>query len=35
MEKREKGELEEKAAIRWTADEKEDWGKEEEMEVDH
>jgi len=32
---REKREVEEEAAIRWIADEKEDWGKEEEMEIDH
>jgi len=29
--KRRKGEIEEEAAIRWAADEKEDWGKEKEM----
>ena len=33
LEKRRKGEIEEKAAIRWAADKKEDWGKEEEMEI--
>jgi len=27
--------LEEKKAISWAADEKEDWGREEEMEIDH
>ena len=32
VERRRKGEVEEEAAIRWAADEKEDWGKEEEME---
>ena len=35
MGKRRKGEIKEEAAIRWAADEKEDWGKEEEMEMDH
>jgi len=38
-EKKEKRELRkerrEQEAIRWAADEKEDWGKEEEMEMDH
>lgn len=34
LEKR-KREQEEEKAIRWTADEKEDWGKEEEIEIDH
>ena len=33
--KKRKGEVEEEAAIRWAADEKEDWGKEEEMEMDY
>jgi len=33
--KKRKREVEEEAAIRWAADEKEDWGKEEEMEMDH
>ena len=32
---RRRREVEEEAAIRWMADEKEDWGKEEEMEIDH
>ena len=32
---REKREVEEEAAISWIADEKEDWGKEEEMEINH
>jgi len=32
---REKREVEEEVAIRWMADEKEDWGREEEMEIDH
>jgi len=35
VENRRKGEVEEEAAIRWAADEKEDWRKEEEMEMDH
>ena len=30
-----KRETEEEAAIRWMADKKEDWGREEEMEIDH
>jgi len=30
-----KREVEEEAAIRWAADDKEDWGREEEMEMDH
>jgi len=30
-----KREVEKEAAIRWIADEKEDWGREEEMEIDH
>jgi len=33
--KKRKGKVEKEAAIRWAADEKEDWGKEEEMEMDH
>jgi len=33
--KKKKREAEEEAAIRWAADEKEDWGREEEMEMDH
>jgi len=33
--KRRKREIEEEAAIRWAADEKKDWGKEEEMKMDH
>ena len=33
--KRRKREIEEEAAIRWAADKKEDWEKEEEMEMDH
>jgi len=33
--KKKKGKVEEEAAIRWAADDKEDWGKEEEMEMDH
>jgi len=32
---REKREVEEEGAIRWVVDEKEDWGREEEMEIDH
>jgi len=32
---REKREVEEEVAIRWMADEKEDWGRKEEMEIDH
>jgi len=32
---REKREVKEEAAIRWMADEKEDWGREEEIEMDH
>jgi len=32
---RSRREVEEEAAIRWMADEKEDWGKEEEMEINH
>ena len=35
MGKKRKREVEEEAAIRWAADEKEDWGKKEEMEMDH
>jgi len=35
IKQRRKREIEEKTAIRWAADEKEDWGKEEEMEIDH
>ena len=35
LEKRKKGGVEEEAAIRWMADEKEDWRREEEMELDH
>ena len=36
MEPRErKRALEEEKAISWVADEKEDWGREEEMEIDH
>ena len=33
--KKRKGEQEEEKAIRWAVDEKEDWGKEEEMESDY
>ena len=33
--KKRKEEVEEEATIRWTADKKEDWGKKEEMEMDH
>jgi len=33
--KKRKGKVEEEAAIRWATDKKEDWGKEEEMEMDH
>jgi len=33
--KKRKGEVKEEAAIRWAADEKADWGKEEEIEMDH
>jgi len=33
--KKRKGEVKEEAAIRWAAHEKEDWGKEKEMEMDH
>jgi len=33
--KKRKGEVEEKAAIRWAANEKKDWGKKEEMKMDH
>ena len=32
---RKRGEQEEEEAIRWVVDKKEDWGKEEKMEVDH
>ena len=35
LEKRKKGGAEKEAAIRWMADEKEDWGREEELELDH
>ena len=35
MGKRRKGEIEEEAAIRWAADKKKDWGKEEEIEMDY
>jgi len=33
--KKREREVEEEAAIRWVADEKEDWGKEEKIEMDH
>jgi len=33
--KKRKGEVKEETAIRWAADEKADWGKEEEIEMDH
>ena len=33
--KKRKREVEEEAAIRWAADDKKDWGREEEMEMDH
>jgi len=33
--KKRRGEQEEEEAIRWAVDEKEDWEKEEEMEIDH
>ena len=32
---REKRKVEEEAAIRWMADEKEDWGRKKEMEINH
>jgi len=35
MRKGRKRELAEEKAISWAADEKEDWGREEEMEIDH
>jgi len=35
IEQRRKRGIEEETAIRWAADEKEDWGKEEEIEIDH
>jgi len=35
LEKRRKEKIKEEAAIRWTADKKEDWGKEGEMEMGH
>jgi len=35
MRKREARKIEEKKAVSWAADEKEDWGSEEEMEIDH
>jgi len=33
--RREARKMEEEKAINWTADKKEDWGREEEMEIDH
>ena len=35
IKQRRKGEVEEEAAIRWAADEKEDWGKEKEIKIDY
>jgi len=35
QEGRRKREIEDEAAIRWAADDKKDWGREEEMEMDH
>ena len=35
VKRREMRKMEEEKAINWVADEKEDWGREEEMEMDH